>query len=52
MPLAENLFQSILVIVGLIGLVQYLRRSGLLRREHAGLFAGLVTEVTLPGASS
>lgn len=45
---AENLFQSILVIVGLIGLVQYLRHTGLLRREHAGLFARLVTEVTLP----
>lgn len=48
MPLAQNLLQSILVIVGLIGLVQYLRHIGLLRREHAGLFAGLVTEVTLP----
>jgi len=48
MPAAENLLQSIIVIVGLIGLVQYLRHIGLLRREHAGLFALLVTEVTLP----
>lgn len=48
MPLAENLLQSIIVIVGLIGLVQYLRHLGLLRREHASLFARLVTEVTLP----
>ncbi len=37
MPVAQNLLQSIVVIVGLIGLVQYLRHIGLLRREHAGL---------------
>jgi predicted permease len=48
MPFAENLLQAIIVIIGLIGLVQYLRHVGLLLREHAGLFARLVTEVTLP----
>ncbi len=48
MPFAENLLQAIIVIIGLIGLVQYLRHLGLLLREHAGLFARLVTEVTLP----
>jgi len=48
MPFAENLLQAIIVIIGLIALVQYLRHTGLLLLEHAGLFARLVTEVTLP----
>ena len=48
MPFTENLMQSIIVIIGLIGLVQYLRHMGLLQREHASIFARLVTEVTLP----
>jgi predicted permease len=48
MPFAEKLLQAIIVIVGLIGLVRYLRHKGLLLHDHVGLFAGLVTDVTLP----
>ena len=48
MAFGQNLLDSVIVIVGLIALVQYLRHIGMLRPEHTGLFARLVTDVTLP----
>jgi predicted permease len=44
----QNLIQAIVVIFSLILLAMGLRRVGLVQEEYAQIFAGLVTEVTLP----
>jgi malate permease and related proteins len=44
----EQLFESILLLVALIGLAAGLRWRGVLRDEHGAIFARLVTDVTLP----
>jgi len=48
MPITTRLIASIVVLLGLICLASFLRHRGVLKEEHGGVFAGLVTQVTLP----
>jgi len=48
MPISTRLLASIAVLLGLICIASFLRHKGIVKEEHGGAFAKLVTHVTLP----